>query len=143
MITGEEMYEFAIVAAVILFLFILLGYKRPDLALVSVPFAAFAMGYAAVVTERAENLIFVPTLLIVTAFAIAASKRDPEAQEWFHRWAFWFLVMIVALLLLALLLLAFWALGAGVVLPVFFLLGASAIVVCLIGYGIGSSRASA
>jgi len=134
------MDQLMIVGLALVALHVVLGYKRPGVAFVTAPISAFVLEYAAVVTETPENMVLAPVLIIVALAAIALSGRDDESQRWCHWWAWQLLVAIVLLLLLAVALAGFSALGAGFILPLFFILGIIMIVASPIIYGAVSRR---
>lgn len=128
------------VAIVLVVVYAVLGYLKPGIALVTVPFVAFAIGYAAVAWDRVEDLLLVPVLLLVTLIVIATSNREPESRAWARQWASSILVTIAAVLLLVTVFMVFDAIGAGAVLPLFFFLGIVALIASLVGYGVSSRK---
>jgi len=134
------MLEAAIGSAIIV-LYIVLGLKRPVLALWTMPLLAIALVFQAVGSERPELFLFAALLVLVTLIAIAVSEREPDAQQWYHKWAFWALMMITAMIGLMALMLGFGMLGAGMILPLLFILGGLGVGASLISYGITSRHA--
>lgn len=134
------MFDITAIAVALVIVYAVLGYMKPGVALVTVPFVALAVGYAAVADDEVENLLFTPVLLLVTLIVIAASNRDPESRDWSHRWASCILATIAAILVVVTMFVVFEAIGAGAVLPLFFFLGIVAVIASLIGYGISSRR---
>jgi type II secretory pathway component PulF len=135
------MDELTIVGFILLVLHVVLGYKRPGLAFVTAPVAALFLGYAALVTEMPDNMLLPPVLMVVTWGAIAISGRERETQQWYHWWAWQFLIIIALLLVFAVAIALFAALGAGFILPLFFILGIVAIIASPILYMAVSRRA--
>lgn len=131
---------FVYITIILVVIYGLLGYFKPGVALVTVPFVALAIAYAAILLDRVENLLFAPVLLLMTLIVIAVSNRDPDSREWAHRWASSILIAIASILLLVAVFVVFHAIGAGAVLPLFFALAVVAIIACLIGYGVSSGR---
>ncbi len=134
------MDELTTIAFILLAVHVLLGYKKPNIAFVTAPVSALILGYAAIVTETPDNMILPPVLVVVTLGAIAISGRDPEARQWYHWWAWHLLITIGLLLLTAIMFAVFHALGAGFVLPLFFILGVIAIIASPIIYAAVSRR---
>jgi type II secretory pathway component PulF len=132
------MVQIAVIGTAILILYAVLGYTRPLLALLTLPLIALAVIFEGIGSERAECYLFAFILVFVTLIAIAASERDPEAQQSIHKAAFWILMVLGALVAFGALLAVFVMLGAGMVLPVLFILGIVAIGASLISYGITS-----
>lgn len=128
------------IAIFLVLVYAVLGYVKPGIALVTVPFVAFLIGYVAVIADRVENLLFAPILLLVTLIVIAVSNRQPESRKWAHRWASWILATTAAALLVVTLFAVFEVIGAGSILPLFFFLGIVAIIACLVGYGVSSRK---
>ncbi len=134
------MDELTTVAFILLAVHALLGYKKPNIAFATAPLSALILGCAAIVTETPENMILPPVLVVVTLGAIALSGRDPEARQWYHWWAWQLLITIALLLVAAVMFAIFHALGAGFVLPLFFILGVIAIIASPIIYATVSRR---
>jgi type IV pilus assembly protein PilC len=130
------MSELTTVGLILLAFHVFLGYKRPAIAFATAPLSALILGYAAIVTDTPENLLLPPILVVVTLAAIAASGRDRESWQWCHWWAWQFLVAILLLLLLAAAFMGFHALGAGFILPLFFVIGVVTIVASPFIYGV-------
>lgn len=137
------MSEFTILGAVILSVYVVLGYVRPKLAFTTVPVVAIVMGYAAVESNIEELIVVAPALFVGTLIAVAASGVRSEPRQWVHWWAWWILLTMVALLLLGLVLAGLSALGAGFVIPLLFVLAVMAIIGSLANYGLVSRRATA
>ncbi len=134
------MDELTTIAFILLAVHVLLGYKKPNIAFATAPLSALILAYAAIVTETPENMILPPVLVVVTLGAIALSGRDPEARQWYHWWAWQLLITIALLLLTAVMFAIFHALGAGFILPLFFILGMIAIIASPIIYATVSRR---
>jgi len=90
---------FAIIAILILLLYAILGFKKPGIALITSPVVCFLLGYAAVLRETFENILFVPVIFIVTLLAVLMAKREPDSEEWPQKCAKWLLIILVCLLL--------------------------------------------
>jgi len=136
------MFNFTAIVVVIFFVYFLLGYKKPGVALVTVPFVAFALGYAAVLTQTDEKILYAPMLFIVTQIVIAVSTHNRESQAWCHQFATLTLLAVVLVLLLSGILVVCVLLQAGTAVPLLFFLGTAIIVGGFIGYGVTSRRTS-
>lgn len=137
------MLELPAIIAVLLVVYAILGYKRPVLALTTVPLGVLGMVFFAVETNEAWVALCAAVLVLVTLVAVALGGRHAEPQRWVHRLAFLVLAAIGGTLFVIGLFGAFAAFGAGFVLPLFVLLGIVGIVACLIGYSAGSRKATA
>jgi len=136
------MFNFTAIVVILFFVYVLLGYKKPGVALVTVPFVAFALAYAAVLTQTDEKILYAPTLFIVTQIVIAVSARNRESQAWCHQFATWTLLAVVLVLLLSGILTVCVLLQAGTAIPLLFFLGTAIIVGGFIGYSVTSRRTS-
>jgi type II secretory pathway component PulF len=134
------MDELTIIAFVLMVAHVFLGYKMPRVAFVTGPACALLLAYAALVTDRPEDTLFSPILVVITLAAIAASGRQQESWQWVHWWAWQLLIAIALLLLLLAAVAGFHALGAGFILPVFLLVGVLVIVASPIIYVAVSRR---
>jgi len=134
------MLNFTAVATFILFLYAVLGYKKPGVALVTVPFAAFALGYAALLTQTEEKVLYAPTLFIVTLIVVAVSTRGRESHMRYHQLASWALLAIILVFLLSGALAIFALAGAGPVVPLLFFFGIAVVVGGLIAHAVVSRR---
>ncbi|MBM4026513.1 MAG: hypothetical protein FJ280_14105 [Planctomycetes bacterium] len=134
------MNELATAGLVLLAFHVVLGYTRPGLAFITGPVSALFLLYAAVVTETLDGVLLAPVLTVVTWGAIAVSGRDRETQQWYHWWAWYFLVTVALLLALVASIVVFHALGAGFILPLFFILSVVVIVAAPLIYAVISRR---
>jgi type II secretory pathway component PulF len=137
------MDELRIVGFALMFIYAILGYKRPAVAFITAPFAVVAFAYAAARSFYPDNLLLAPVIFVVAMAAVAASTRGADSREWFHWAASLLLIWFTLLLLLAVVLLGFHKLGAGAILPVLFILGMGAIIISSVSYGLASHRAVA
>jgi len=123
-----------VLGVAILVFYVVLGYVRPVLALCSIPLLVFSIVLAGIGQERADFYLYAFVLLLATLIAIAASERSPRSQEWFHKGAFWALVVIAVLVALGGTFVGFVALGFGMALPLLFILASTGIGIALISY---------
>ena len=128
---------FAIIAILILLLCVILGFKRPGIALVTSPVVCFLLVYAAVLRETFANILFAPVIFIVTLLAVLMAGREPDSEEWPQKCAKWILITFAFLLLLVTVGFVFSPLS--IVGFVFFILFIGSI----IAYGLTSQHATA
>jgi len=91
---------FEIIAILVLLLCVILGFKKPGIALVTLPVVCFLLGYAAVLRESFENILFVPVIFIVTLLAVLMARREPDSEKWPQKCAKWILITFASLFLL-------------------------------------------
>ena len=128
---------FVIIAILILFLYTILGYKKPGIALVTSPFVCFFLVCAAFLQEGPEIALFAPLIFIATLVAVLLSSLEADFERWPQRWAKCILISFVFLPLFAI---AFFLLGyAGPIGFGLFVLFIGAI----ISYGLTSMHATA
>jgi len=128
---------FGTMAILILVLYVILGYKKPGIAVITVPIICFLVGFAAVLRETFENILFAPIIFVATLAAVLLAKREPDYEQWPQIWAKWILLSLAFLLLCATVLVLFGPLG-----PIglgFFVLFIGAV----ISYGLTSRHAIA
>jgi type II secretory pathway component PulF len=90
---------FAIIAISILLLYVILAFKKPGIALVTLPVVCFLLGYAAVLKETFVNILFVPIIFVVTLLAVLMAKREGDSNQWPQICAKWMLIILACLLL--------------------------------------------
>ncbi len=125
-----------IIGVAILGFYVALGYKKPLWALISLPFLAVAIILAAVGYGDETYFNFALVLVLGTLISITISERQPAAQQWFHKWAFWMLVIVAVCAGMGVLLGSCTLLGVSIFLPIVFILGAIAVIGALISYGL-------
>jgi type IV pilus assembly protein PilC len=135
------MYGLTAITSVLLVLYPIIGYRRPGLALATLPAALLALIYAAMEIDSLVTIYVIALLPIVTLAGIALSGRNTETRRSFGQWAIWLLLAVGGTLALIAIFVAFLVIGAGFILPLFFFLGIGVIVIALITYGAGSYRA--
>ncbi|RPJ39626.1 MAG: hypothetical protein EHM35_01865 [Planctomycetaceae bacterium] len=124
----------------LLFVYGIVGYKRPGIAFITAPLAAVAFAYVAWGSYYQENVLLAPVLFVVAMVSVVASTYTCELREWYHRAALLLLIWFFVVLVVGILLAGFSEIGAGVVLPVLFILGLIAITLSAIGFGLASRR---
>jgi type IV pilus assembly protein PilC len=128
---------FVIIAILILFLYTILGYKKPGIALVTSPFVCFFLVCAAFLQERPEIALFAPLIFFATLAAVLMAGREADFERWPQRWAKCILITSGLLLLFVIAFELFWSAGSvGVGLFILFI-GA------IISYGLTSRHAIA
>ena len=90
---------FTIIAILTLVLCVILAFKRPGIALVILPVVCFLVGYAAVLRDSPENILFVPVIFIVTLLVVLMTRREPDSESWPQKCAKWMLIILAFLLL--------------------------------------------
>jgi len=88
-----------IIAISILFIYAIIGYKKPGIALITSPVVCFLLGYAAVLRETSEAALFAPVIFFVTLIAVLLSKGEPDSEQWPQICAKWILITFAFLLL--------------------------------------------
>jgi type II secretory pathway component PulF len=126
---------FWIIIILLLFFYAILGYKKPAIAMVTLPIVCFLLGYVFIQTP--EYLWVAPVIFLVTLVAILLSRREPGTEEWPQKCAKWILIGLISCLFLAASFAAFGPGGIyGVVLFILF-------VGAVISYGLASRHATA
>jgi type II secretory pathway component PulF len=90
---------FEIIAILTLLLCVILAIKRPGIALVILPVVCFLVGYAAVLRDSPENILFVPVIFVVTLMVVLMTRREPDSESWPQICAKWMLIILAFLLL--------------------------------------------
>jgi len=126
---------FTVIAIFILFLYAILGYKKPSIALITLPIVCFLLGFVAVLRDAPGYLLFAFVVLITTLVTILVARREPDTKEWPQRWAKWILIGIPVLLFIVL---AF-ALPLAAIVFGFFI----SFIAAIVSYGLTSRHAVA
>ena len=133
-----------VIGIALLVVYAILAYFKPGIALLTVPFAALVFGiWSVVLTEQPENILFIPTLVLVTLVVAALARRETEADLLARRAAMGILIAVVAIAIFIAIVTCFILVGAGFLLPLFLFLGLAAVIAGMIGYGIVGRRAAA
>ncbi len=130
------MTYFIILVLTMLF-FAVLGYKKPVVALVTLPIVCIALGVIAVDNESPEWLIFIAFIFLLGLIAIALSESEPDFERLPQQIARWTLLTIVFLLAV---ITGFAVFGGWGILVLF---GICVLAATLIGYGLSSRYATA
>ena len=81
--------------------FVVLGYKKPTLALITSPIAVIALIFVSAVNEQTEGIVAAFFIFLVTLIAILISRRDPDSEQIPQRIAKWILITLFFLFLCA------------------------------------------
>lgn len=95
---------FDIVAVSVLIVYVILGYKKPGIALVTMLPVVILLFYVSAKMEVEETfavMVCVPLIFFGTLIAILLSKREVDSRQWPRKCAKWVLVACAVLLLLA------------------------------------------
>ncbi len=90
---------FAIIAILILFLCVFLALRRPGIAVVILPVVCFFVGFAAVLKESYENILFVPFIFFVTLLAVLMANPEADSEIWPRKCAKWIFIILAFSLL--------------------------------------------
>ena len=90
-----------IIAILILFLYTILGFKKPGIALITSPIVCILLAYAAISSETPEAALFAPVIFFATLIAVLLSSREADFERWPQRWAKWILISFAFLPLFA------------------------------------------
>ncbi|HEW79594.1 MAG TPA: hypothetical protein ENH34_06510 [Phycisphaerales bacterium] len=126
-----------IIAISILFFYAILGFKKPGIALITMPVACFLLAYAAVSAGASEIILFTPVIVVVTLAATLMSGREPDSEQWPQKLVKWILIGFAFLLLSATAIVVFGPGGFWGFLFFALFIGS------LTSYGLASQRATA
>lgn len=90
---------FAIIAILILVLCVFLALRSPGIAVVILPVVCFFVGFAAVLRESYENILFVPFIFFVTLLAVLMANPEADSESWPRKCAKWILIILAFSLL--------------------------------------------
>ncbi|MFC1738111.1 type II secretion system F family protein [Planctomycetota bacterium] len=121
----------------ILFIYGILGYKKPAIALITIPIVCLLYGYGAVWSYEPQNILFAPVIFLVTLVSAALSRKGDEPVRWPRILAIWILSILVLLLILGAMTAAFRF--AGIYIWAYFILFIGSIV----SFGLVSRHATA
>jgi type II secretory pathway component PulF len=74
-----------------------LGWKKPSLALVTVPFVCAAIFYLAILETIVEAAVLAPVIFLFTLITIAFFPAEPEDEKWPRIWARRILIALLVL----------------------------------------------
>lgn len=90
-----------IISIVTMAFFVVLGYKKPALALTTSPIAVIALIFVSVINEQTEGIVAAVFILPAALIAILMSRRDPHSEQIPQRIARWILITLFFLFLFA------------------------------------------
>ncbi len=126
-----------IIVILFLFLFAILGYKKPGVAVLTMPVVCLLLIYVGVWADFFAAVISAPFIFVVTLIAVLISRREPEYEQWPQKCAKCLLIGLMSCLFFAA---AFAVFGAGGIFGlVLFVLFVGAV----ISYGLASRHATA
>jgi type II secretory pathway component PulF len=131
---------FDIIAVSVLIIYVILGYKKPGIALVTMLPVIILLFYVSSQMRPEDDFtvtVFAPVLFFGTLIAVLLSKREVGSERWPQKYAKWVLIACAALLLLA---------TAGVVSGPLGAIGLGFFILfigAVISYGLASRRATA
>jgi len=118
-------------------IYIYLGLKYPDIAMITSPFVAGTLIVVAVAQEDAVALCIAPFVFVATLVAVLLSKREIDSEWWPQKVAKWILIILMFLLLLVVMTVVFGPLGVIGIVLVFMFFGS------IIAYSLTSRHATA
>ena len=74
-----------ITAILILFLYAVLGFKKPTIALITSPIVSIAFAYLCAFLNQSELVLVAPVIFAVALIAVLSAKREPDSRRWPHR----------------------------------------------------------
>lgn len=95
---------FSIIVVSVLIVYLILGYKKPGIALVTLLPVIILLFYVSSQMRPEDDFtvtVFAPVLFFGTLIAVLLSKREVGSEQWPQKCAKWILIVSVALLLLA------------------------------------------
>jgi type II secretory pathway component PulF len=95
---------FEIIVVSVLIVYVILGYKKPGIALVTMPPVVILLFYVSAQIELEEISIVTvlgPVTFFGTLIAVLLSKHEVDSEQWPRKCAKWVLIACAALLLLA------------------------------------------
>jgi len=96
-----------IIAIIILFLFGILGNKKPGLALISLPIVCICFAVSICIKEQPNDefsltfFFLIPIIIFVTLLAVITSQKEDEPTKWPHKIAKWVLLGIMIIIILS------------------------------------------
>jgi len=139
-----KIMEIVVLFILIMLFFAILGYKKPDIAVITMPIVCILLIYTAVWADLFEAALSAPFIFFVTLIAILISRREADYEEWPQKVAKWMLRGFVAVLFFVTMVIAISIEGAAGFLSVIVLSVSPIILIGLIiSYGLTSRYAIA
>jgi len=133
----------AFIGFALLFLYGIVGYKKPAIAFVTAPFVTIAFAYMAINSDDEVTVLLAPVLFVVAMASVLVSACGAGSREWYHRAAGLLLIGLVSTLVVGICLVVFHVFGAAGILPVLFIMGVIAVIASAISYGLVTRRVAA
>lgn len=131
--------DILILFILILLFFAILGYKKPGIAMLTMPIICLLLIYSAAWYELFEAIAFAPILFVTTLTAVLLTKRETDSEQWPQIWAKWLLRSFAAILVFMTVAIAFSIGGAAAFLSVgFSIAGLFILIGLIIRYGVTS-----
>ena len=118
----------------ILSFFAVLGYKKPSIAVITVPFVCLLLVYAGIWLEFFEVIVLSLVLFVVTLVAVLLVNREPDYEQWPQKTAKWMLICLAVILFILVAAAVFASGGFDTLLPFIVFSG---VLIILIGLIIG------
>jgi type II secretory pathway component PulF len=131
--------EIVALCILILSLFMFLGYKRPSIAVLTVPIVCILIVYTALWLDFFEIVVFSLVLFVITLVTVLLAKREPDSEQWPQKTAKWMLISLAVVLFIVTAAAVFTSGGFDAFLPFIVFSGVLFILIGLIiGYGLTS-----
>jgi type IV pilus assembly protein PilC len=85
---------------ILIALYILLGWKKPAVALITSPFVAGMVLILGITTQNVVIITSSPILFFLTLLAVSLSKKEPDSENWPQKCAKWFFIALIILIFL-------------------------------------------
>lgn len=85
---------------ILIALYILLGLKKPVVALITSPFVAGTILISGIATQNMVIIVSSPVLFFLTLLAVLLSKKEPDSENWPQKCAKWFFEIFIILIFL-------------------------------------------
>jgi type IV pilus assembly protein PilC len=83
---------------ILIALYILLGLKKPSVALITLPFVAGTILILGIATQDVVIITTSPILFLLTLLAVLLSKKEPDSENWPQLCAKWFFIGLIILI---------------------------------------------
>ena len=87
-----------IILIILIILYILLGWKRSSVALITLPFVAGTILALGITTQDLVIIVCSPILFILTLIAVLFSRKEPDSENWPQVCAKWFFITLIILI---------------------------------------------
>ncbi len=86
---------------ILIALYILLGLKKPAVALITSPFVVGTILILGIATQNLVIIVSSPVLFFLTLLAVLLSKKEPDSENWPQKCARWFFIILIILIFLS------------------------------------------